>query len=56
MLKLKACPRCKGDLHASKDLYGEYRQCLQCGYVQDIQPVNTLFDIEAIKKEAKRVA
>ena len=36
MLKLKACPRCEGDLHINRDMYGPYRQCLQCGYMGDL--------------------
>ena len=36
MLLLKSCPRCKGDVHINKDIYGEYRECLQCGQMVDI--------------------
>ena len=42
MLKLKACPRCEGDLHINRDMYGPYRQCLQCGYMRDIPQTNRL--------------
>ncbi len=38
MLELRSCPRCKGDLHTNKDYYGEYRLCLQCGYMRDVTP------------------
>ena len=31
MLELKACPRCKGDMHTNRDMYGSYKECLQCG-------------------------
>ena len=37
MLSLKSCPRCKGDLHTNRDFYGAYTECLQCGYMQDIE-------------------
>ena len=37
MILLKACPRCRGDLKTEKDIYGEYRECLQCGYMEDIE-------------------
>ena len=30
MFWLKACPRCKGDLYESSDIYGSYVCCLQC--------------------------
>ena len=34
---LKQCPRCNGDLSASRDHYGDYIHCLQCGYMSDIE-------------------
>ena len=36
MLELRACPRCEGDLHTNRDMYGSYKQCIQCGYMRDI--------------------
>lgn len=33
MFWLKACPRCRGDLHEEGDIYGVYVACIQCGYV-----------------------
>ena len=33
MYWLKACRRCRGDLHEEKDVYGAYVACIQCGYV-----------------------
>ncbi len=36
-LKLKACPRCTGDLLFEKDCWGWYEQCIQCGYLHDLQ-------------------
>ncbi len=56
MLQLKACPRCRGDLHTNRDLYGNYTQCLQCGYMRDIPDPNRLFasvDMAAIRKRGK---
>ena len=35
MVILKACPRCLGDLNSDRDIYGEYLECVQCGYIQD---------------------
>ena len=40
MLDLKSCPRCKGDMHTNRDFYGEYRECLQCGHMQDTERAN----------------
>ena len=36
MLEFKACPRCRGDLHENRDIYGTYKECLQCGYMADM--------------------
>ena len=33
-LKLRACPRCKGDIYKGEDEYGTYWECIQCGYVE----------------------
>lgn len=30
-LKLKACPRCGGDICRMRDTFGVYHQCAQCG-------------------------
>lgn len=35
MLKLKSCPRCKGDVNVDRDWYGDYESCLQCGWSKD---------------------
>ena len=37
MLLLKGCPKCRGDLHINEDMYGEYKKCVQCGYMEDIE-------------------
>ena len=29
-LHLRQCPHCGGDVRLVKDIYGSYRQCLQC--------------------------
>lgn len=36
MLRLKGCPRCKGDTVIEKDRYGWHEHCLQCGYIRDL--------------------
>ena len=38
MLMLKACPRCRGDLYIDRDIYGQYKQCIQCGHMEDLAP------------------
>ena len=37
MVLFKACPRCHGDMHENRDIYGDYKECLNCGYMQDIE-------------------
>ena len=39
MMLLKGCPRCRGDLRINRDMYGEYKQCVQCGFMEDMEPV-----------------
>ncbi len=31
MMELKACPRCRGDMRVDNDIYGDFKQCIQCG-------------------------
>ncbi len=55
MVNFKACPRCKGDMHSNRDMYGEYRECLQCGYMENIERksrVRKLFFVEAREEVA----
>lgn len=42
MLRLKACPRCRGDMHDNRDEYGIYAECLQCGYMRDLEDAKRL--------------
>jgi uncharacterized protein (DUF983 family) len=37
MVLFKSCPKCgTGDLHHTRDHYGSYMQCVQCGFVRDV--------------------
>ena len=37
MLQLKSCPKCgSGDMAIDRDVYGWFRQCIQCGCIQDL--------------------
>lgn len=40
-LFLKACPRCKGDVHETNDHFGDVKSCLQCGWSQDVEKVQS---------------
>ena len=33
-IDFKACPRCRGDMHADRDQYGAFRSCIQCGHME----------------------
>jgi hypothetical protein len=35
-IRLKSCPKCKGDVVIDNDHYGWYEQCIQCGHVTDL--------------------
>ena len=37
VVDFKACPRCRGAVHVTEDIYGVYRECLHCGYMLDIE-------------------
>jgi DNA-directed RNA polymerase subunit M/transcription elongation factor TFIIS len=36
MIRFKACPKCRGDIHVAEDIHGKYLSCLQCGYLKDL--------------------
>lgn len=33
----KTCPRCRGYVYTNRDMYGEYEECLQCGFMVDVR-------------------
>lgn len=37
MWRLRGCPRCKGDITLQRDHWGRYEQCIQCGYLHDLE-------------------
>jgi DNA-directed RNA polymerase subunit M/transcription elongation factor TFIIS len=40
VISLNSCPRCQGDMVLdNKDEYGWYEQCLQCGYLRDLEVI-----------------
>ena len=55
MLQLKACPRCRGDLNSNRDIYGEYKECLQCGLMLDVEEKDDMLAVPAVdsRKRAK---
>ena len=55
-LYLKSCPRCKGDMNSNRDMYGEYRLCLQCGNSVDIPRVSALLELRLSVQRTKKKA
>lgn len=53
-LRFSSCPRCKGDIMlGNKDEYGWYEQCLQCGYLRDLEIIARVERQSAAKKMMK---
>lgn len=44
--KLKTCPKCGGKMMPDRDEYGAYEQCIQCGYLMDL-------NVSATREEPK---
>ena len=36
MIYFGACPKCQGDVTLSRDSYGNFLSCLQCGLMCDV--------------------
>ena len=56
MVRLKDCPRCRGDVIASQDVYGVFTQCLQCGHVRELGKPKAVASKLAIDGPKKEVA
>ena len=39
MIHFKGCPKCHGDLYLNEDSFGQFLNCLQCGYMWDLVEV-----------------
>jgi hypothetical protein len=51
---LNSCPRCNGDMVlGNKDEYGWYEQCLQCGYLRDLEAIVQIEQQRAKGKKTK---
>ena len=35
MIYYKGCTKCGGDMHDSRDAYGSYVTCMNCGFLKD---------------------
>ena len=56
MLYLKACPRCRGDMNTNRDLYGNYKECLQCGHIVELENPKGVLSVKQISRLKKEVA
>ena len=54
MIKLKACPKCHGDLYLERDQYGNYMSCLQCGYLKEL--LGELPEVSLSKQSRLKIA
>ena len=55
VLNLKECPRCHGDVHTNRDMYETYKECLQCGYMLDVEKPSLLIQLP-VPRAKKKVA
>lgn len=53
---LKSCNRCGGDMNSNRDIYGEYRICMQCGNMVDIPKASNFFSLEGGSDGSKKKA
>ena len=56
MLYLKACQRCKGDMHSNRDMYGPYQECLQCGHMVYLEQPRRMLQMRKSILGRKQVA
>ncbi len=54
MVYFKACPRCGGDMQVQDDVYGEYIECLQCGYVTYPQKGSSRWEEQPIPTRGRK--
>ncbi len=54
MWKLKACPRCGGDVFIDKGLDSWYEECLQCGYQRELRNLREI-GVESPQREREPV-
>ncbi len=53
MWKIKACPKCKGDLFVDYDEDGMFNHCLQCGYIGSIDSSRVASDVQFVRNGQK---
>ena len=53
---LKSCNRCGGDMNSNRDIYGEYRLCIQCGNMVDVPKESNLFSLKLTREDSRKKA
>ncbi len=56
MLKMKACPRGKGDLIIERDRYTWSEECLQCGFERELKNLDGNYSAIGAMSKAGAVA
>ena len=49
MILFRSCPQChSGDLIKTKDAFGDYMECAQCGYVRTVETAEDEPDVQGV--------
>ena len=57
MVWYKSCPKCgRGDLMLERDTYGWFRQCVQCGYLEDLRVAEKSASVPQLVAERQQAA
>ena len=57
MVWYKSCPKCgRGDLMLERDIYGWFRQCVQCGYLEDLRVAEKPAPVPQLVAERQQAA
>ncbi len=54
MMRITGCPRCRGFMLRGQDIYGRYRQCLQCGHLEDLDLPGTAAPKLAVSARSRK--
>jgi ribosomal protein S27AE len=54
MWRFKSCPKCGGDVFIDRDMSGWYEQCLQCGYIHDMETIVEVKEQPRMQQMKKR--
>ena len=52
--RVRACPRCHGDMFIDRGMDSWYQQCLQCSYRVELKPLVKIKEPALAGKEARK--